>query len=570
MVFEDVIGQAHVSTTLRNAIASDRLSHAYIFSGPRGCGKTTTARILAKAINCLHPLESNPDNTCELCTEITEGRSVNVFEIDGASNRGIEDIRNLREAVRYPPAKGKYKVYIIDEVHMLTKEAFNALLKTLEEPPPHVLFIFATTEIQKVPATILSRCQRFDFRRNTIADITGRLGFIAKKEKISIDDDSLLLIAKKGDGSMRDAQSIFDQIVSFCGMKITHDEIVRTLNLVDEELYFRVTDCINNGDAPGALALVEEIINRGYDLREFLAGLNEHFRNILVVLTTGSGQLVEAPEAFKKRYQDEASRFTTTDLLRLIKVTMDTDGAIRWSSQPRTRLEVALLQMVKMEKSIQIDRLLTQLDDLKKKVSGGLPAEPARRQQLPLREEPSGAPIRGSVKASQPVLKPEQVVPDAEVLPESRPAKARPVMAPAPPPPAESAEPAGLQVVSLSTEDALGKWSQLLTEARQEKIAVGIMLGETKFAGIEENRVRVNCPDDFHLEQFKRNREYLNQLAQRVYGAKVRLEGTLADITAAGQTGHETDHAASSKQSELRKHPVVQAIIREFGAREIE
>src|SRR5689334_3904974 len=217
MVFEDIVGQEHVTTTLRNAVGTERLSHAYIFSGPRGVGKTTCARILAKVINCLHPADLNPDNSCELCEEITAGRSVNVFEIDGASNRGVEEIRNLREAVRYPPARGRYKVYIIDEVHMLTKEAFNALLKTLEEPPPFVIFIFATTEIHKVPLTILSRCQRFDFRRIGIGEITARLAHIAAAEKIRIDDDALLLVAKRGDGSMRDAQSIFDQVVSFCG-----------------------------------------------------------------------------------------------------------------------------------------------------------------------------------------------------------------------------------------------------------------------------------------------------------------------------------------------------------------
>jgi DNA polymerase-3 subunit gamma/tau len=288
MVFEDVVGQAHVTTTLRNAIASNRLSHAYIFSGPRGVGKTTTARILAKAINCLHPAKDhNPDNGCELCQEITEGRSVNVFEIDGASNRGIDEIRNLREAVRYGPAKGKYKVYIIDEVHMLTKEAFNALLKTLEEPPAYILFIFATTEVHKVPATILSRCQRFDFKRNTIEEITERLLFIAREEKIEISEDALMLIAKKADGSMRDGQSIFDQIVAFCGEKIDAKQIRDALNIVDQELFFRTTDIIKAKDAKGCLALVEEIVNQGVDLREFLQGLNEHFRNLLVANVTG-------------------------------------------------------------------------------------------------------------------------------------------------------------------------------------------------------------------------------------------------------------------------------------------
>ena len=302
MVFEDVIGQSHVTNTLKNALATNRLAHAFIFCGGRGCGKTTTARILAKAINCLHPKDSNPCNECEVCVEITNGRSMDVVEIDGASNRGVDEIRNLRESVRYAPARGKYKVYIIDEVHMLTKEAFNALLKTLEEPPPHVLFIFATTEVHKVPSTILSRCQRYDFRRIAIEDIMSRLRFIAGEEKIAIDDDSLMIVAKKGDGSMRDAQSIFDQVVSYCGTTITAPQIISLLNVVDQEFFFRVSDCIKAHDAQTGLSLVEEIVRNGFDIKEFLAGLAEHFRNLLIARTTQATRLIEAPEVYRARY----------------------------------------------------------------------------------------------------------------------------------------------------------------------------------------------------------------------------------------------------------------------------
>jgi len=367
MVFEDVIGQSHVTNTLKNALATNRLAHAFIFCGGRGCGKTTTARILAKAINCLHPKDSNPCNECEVCGEITNGRSMDVVEIDGASNRGVDEIRNLRESVRYAPARGKYKVYIIDEVHMLTKEAFNALLKTLEEPPPHVLFIFATTEVHKVPATILSRCQRYDFRRITIEDIMSRLRFIAGEEKIAIDDDSLMIIAKKGDGSMRDAQSIFDQVVSYCGTTITAPHIISLLNVVDQEFFFRVSDCIKAHDTQAALSLVEEIVRNGFDIKEFLGGLAEHFRNLLIARTTQSGRLIEAPEVYRVRYINAASQFDEQDILRLIKLTTDLESSIRYSSQPRFKLEVGIIQMTKMEQSVKIDELLQQLDELKKK-----------------------------------------------------------------------------------------------------------------------------------------------------------------------------------------------------------
>ena len=367
MVFEDVVGQSHVTTTLRNALSSKRVAHAYIFSGQRGCGKTTTARILAKAVNCEKPKDFNPDNSCESCKEITEGRSLDVIEIDGASNRGVEEIRNLREAVRYAPTRGKYKVYIIDEVHMLTKEAFNALLKTLEEPPPHVMFIFATTEVHKVPATILSRCQRFDFRRISIEEIMTRLRFIAGEEKVTIDEDALMVIAKKGDGSLRDSQSIFDQVRSFCGNTITHADALKTLNAVDLDVYFKVTGLIREKSQRGGIELVEEIIKLGYDLREFVGGLAEHFRNLLVVLSTGAGDLVETTDHYRQKYVQEAKRFTDADLLRLIKQANELEQSLRWASQPRYKLEAALLQMITMESSVRVQDLLKQIDDLKKR-----------------------------------------------------------------------------------------------------------------------------------------------------------------------------------------------------------
>lgn len=576
MVFEDVVGQTHVTTTLRNAIAGNRLSHAYIFSGPRGVGKTTAARILAKAINCEHPKNFNPDNECDLCKEITEGRSVNVFEIDGASNRGVEEIRNLREAVRYAPARGKYKVYIIDEVHMLTKEAFNALLKTLEEPPSQVLFIFATTEVHKVPLTILSRCQRFEFRRNTIEEITSRLKFIAKEEKISISNDALFLIAKKADGSMRDAQSIFDQVVSFGGEQIDVQQVMQIFNIVDQELYFNVTDLIKSRDSKSVFSLVEGIISKGYDVKEFLSGLSEHFRNLLIVRSTNTSEFIEASEVYKKRYEQEAVHFNEEDLLRLIKITNDTDAALRWSQQPRFKLEFGLLQMVKMDNSIQIENLLQQLDELKKKLNG-ITLEPSKQVVIKTHgtaeRKPSSEPA-STVTYSKPAESnssrskniAENTSPYQEVSSSFSSGEV--------PPASRSDSPAASSLQRISVEEAMMKWSTFVAEASKQRIAVGAMLSQAALMDVKENKLQIGCPDDYHLEGLKRNREFLTELATKVYGAKVRLETILANVPDQQQVEaavtSEPVKTPPAKQNDLLNHPVIRALIREFDAKLIQ
>ncbi|MBI4548076.1 MAG: DNA polymerase III subunit gamma/tau [Ignavibacteriae bacterium] len=569
MVFEDVVGQSHVTTTLRNAIATHRISHAYIFSGMRGVGKTTAARILAKAVNCLNPKDFNPDNACELCQEITEGRSVNVFEIDGASNRGVDEIRNLREAVRYGPAKGKYKVYIIDEVHMLTKEAFNALLKTLEEPPSYVIFIFATTEIHKVPLTILSRCQRFDFRRITIDEIIDRLRFIAEQEHISIDDDALFHIAKRADGSLRDAQSLFDQVVSFCGENITSKQIIEMLNIVDEEIYFKVTGVIKAKDAKGALLLVDEIISRGFDLREFISGFIEHLRNLLLTAATGSTLLIETSEHYKKRYQEEAKAFSEQDLLHLITIACETDSSMRWNLQARLKLEVGLLRMIKMDSSVRIDQLLDQLEELKKKLSekrGDEPSSFFSKSQQVMTETP----IHGTVKASPPLLRTDQVVAQlgGTVLEPS--ITYQSTM----PPTVTMQSSANQPLPTFSYHEAMEKWSALIQEARTHRIALGTMLNESKLIEVRDDRLYIGCPDDFHLDALKRNRQFLSELAEKIYGARVRLEAMLSgEQSSPSKSDQPRAIDTSDKQdshNELLQHPVVQALIQKFGAQPVE
>jgi DNA polymerase-3 subunit gamma/tau len=364
--FSDIIGQDHVSTTLANAIETDRIAHSFIFSGPRGVGKTTTARILAKALNCEKGPTKTPCNSCSACESITKGSSLDVLEIDGASNRGIDEIRNLRENIRFTPSQGKYRIYIIDEVHMLTKEAFNALLKTLEEPPKHAIFIFATTEIHRVPATILSRCQRFDFKRIPTKTIVQHLQKICNKENISISDDALLQIAKKADGSMRDGQSILDQIISFSGEKISTEEIASALGIIDQEIFFQITKKIQAGDLKEILNLCQTIYSEGYDLAEFLVGFEEHLRNLLVTKTVGNTELLNVSEHNADNYQKECQNFTETDLLRYIQQVGELQISLKWATQAQMKFEIGLLKLAKMPTTISIEEILEKLDLLKK------------------------------------------------------------------------------------------------------------------------------------------------------------------------------------------------------------
>lgn len=549
MKFEDVVGQSHVTTTLRNAITSKRLAHAYLFSGQRGCGKTTTARILAKAVNCLNPRDSNPDNECDICREITEGRSFDVLEIDGASNRGVEEIRNLRESVRYAPAKGKYKVYIIDEVHMLTKEAFNALLKTLEEPPLHVLFIFATTEIHKLPSTILSRCQRFDFRRIAVHEITANLTKIAEEEGLHIDDDSLMLIAKRGDGSLRDAQSIFDQVVSLCGKTITHDQILRALNIVDQDVYFRVTDLVRAKDAAGGLALVDELMIGGHDIREFLNGLIEHFRNILIAKTTQSTELIEASDLYRKRYAEVAGQFTIADILRLQRLVTTTESNIRWSAQPRFKLEADMIQMITMPAAAEVGELIQRVEELKKKLVSA-----PTTIQIPIVSPVPASSIAESAAAKV-------------IVPAQRAGIARPSFVRSTPvQPTATGSPSPARS-TLTQGEVTSRWQEFIHEIRTQKIALGSVMDSSTPLGVNDGVIRIGCANEFQASSIKRNRDLLGEIALKVFNIPARIAPEVIPLMQ--QTpGTSTEPRASG--SHENDHPVIRAIIMELGAEPLE
>jgi DNA polymerase-3 subunit gamma/tau len=375
-LFREVVAQEHVTETLKNAIRLERLAHAYLFSGPRGVGKTTAARILAKAINCETPKEKREDEAepcceCDSCESFEEGRSLNVFEMDAASNNKVDDIRELREKVRIPPQGEQKKVYILDEVHMLSKQAFNALLKTLEEPPAHALFIFATTEPHKVLPTILSRCQRFDFRRIPVPEIVERLRDVCEAEGVEADEESLMLLARKGNGALRDALSAFDQALSLCGSTLEYGELTHALGVVDQDLFFTLTDHVATQSTAGMLKLVRHVVRSGYDLQEVLVGLAEHLRNLLVAHSLGGDALEEVAESTRTRYAEKADRFEEADLLRLLTMAGDAEDDIKQSPQPRLKLETVLLKMAQLRRSADLREVLQKIDRLEEMADAG-------------------------------------------------------------------------------------------------------------------------------------------------------------------------------------------------------
>ena len=347
--FESVVGQRALTTTLKNAIATQKLAHAYLFCGPRGVGKTTCARIFAKTINCMTPTEDGEAcNACESCVAFNEQRSYNIHELDAASNNSVDDIRQLVEQVRIPPQIGKYKVYIIDEVHMLSASAFNAFLKTLEEPPRHAIFILATTEKHKILPTILSRCQIYDFNRISVEDTVQHLAYVASKENITAEPEALNVIALKADGGMRDALSIFDQVVSFTGGHITYKSVIENLNVLDYEYYFRLTDCFLENKVSDALLLFNDVLNKGFDGSHFITGLSSHFRDLLVSKDAATLALLEVGASIRQRYQEQAQKCPLPFLYRAMKLCNDCDMNYRASKNNRLLVELALIQVAQL------------------------------------------------------------------------------------------------------------------------------------------------------------------------------------------------------------------------------
>lgn len=360
LTFDDVVGQEHITETLKKAIEKNRVAHAYIFTGTRGVGKTTTARILARALNCEKGPTSDPCGECIACKNIISGSSFDVLEIDGASNNGVDDIRELRDNIGYSSMGGKYRIFVIDEVHMLTKSAFNALLKTLEEPPKNVIFIFATTEPQKIPATIHSRCQRYDFRRISAEQILQRLAHICEQENIAFDRSALMLVARKAEGSMRDALSLLDQVYSFCHDNLTEKEVRSVLGLVGMEIFDSVMDAIYEKKAALALKAIHDVLYQGFDLQEFVIGFEEHIRNLLFARIPGALQTrgIDMEPEVIERFANCASRFSEGDLLRMSEIVRKTENDLKWSAYPRFCVEIMLLKLTSLDKTVSLEKLV--------------------------------------------------------------------------------------------------------------------------------------------------------------------------------------------------------------------
>ena len=390
--FESLIGQENIARTLKNSIMRGQLAHAYLFCGPRGVGKTTTARIFAKSINCLNPgPDMEPCGKCESCLSFAEGRSYCIHELDAASNNSVDDIRNLTDMVRIPPQVGKYSVYIIDEVHMLSSAAFNAFLKTLEEPPAHAIFILATTEKHKILPTILSRCQTFDFNRISVPDIVRNLTDIAAKEGITIDSESLHVIAVKADGAMRDALTIFDQIVAFCGKEVRYEDVIRDLNVLDYEYYFKIIDNSLSGDYTSSLLLLDEILSKGFNALYFVSGLSSHLRDLLVCKNSHGSALLSLPPSLIERYREQAARCSAQFIFSSLNITMSCEASYRQSGNQRLLIEFALMRLAEKAVAARQPQPAAQQTAAQQTAPTASTAAPVDRTPKPERSAPAPA-----------------------------------------------------------------------------------------------------------------------------------------------------------------------------------
>jgi DNA polymerase-3 subunit gamma/tau len=550
--FDQVVGQEHVTRTLKNALSSGRVAHAYLFTGPRGVGKTTVARVLAKSLNCAEAPTVNPCGKCSSCVEIAQGSSMDVVEIDGASNRGIDEIRNLRESVRYAPVGGKKKVYIIDEVHMLTTEAFNALLKTLEEPPPHVVFVFATTQPLKVLGTITSRCQRFDFRRISAAEIGARLAEICKGDGYTCEPGALALISQQADGSMRDAQSMLEQVLAFSGGSATEADIRPIMGLRGSEMLSRIGRAIVGGDQRQVIEILGEAFDAGVDPLDLVASLVEWTRNLLVTSIDPDSRELQAlsPEA-RRELAEEAASLTSEHLLCVLSMLAEAEDSLKRATHQRYLLESVILRITRIKSVARVSDLIKMLDGTggaKAAPGGGGTREAARRTEPPAEGAWGGGPARTGKSQDKP---PERKAVDGATSAVHDGGRAR--------------VPEGAEAVFLgAVVDPIKAWQEVVESLRETKASLASILDLCDPPSSYDGALWLMLPSAFHQSQILKgdNFRILTRKIQELTNTSVVLKTRIADANAekASQDSSQLDAIAD-------RHPIVKALIQNFGGK---
>jgi len=559
--FEDVAGQEHVVKTLRNSIGQGRVAHAFLFSGPRGVGKTSVARILAKSLNCEKGPTATPCNICSNCREITNGSSLDVREIDGASNRGIDEIRELRENVKFAPVASKYKIYIIDEVHMLTREAFNALLKTLEEPPTHVIFIFATTENHKVPATILSRCQCYDFRRISLSEIAANLGGVAAKEGIKISPSALLWIAEAGDGSMRDAQSIFDQVISYAGMDIKDDDVEESLGLADRKYLFRISEAVLQRNAGACLIIIEEAYLAGIDMKHFYQILLRHFRNLLLIkiAADGSSSFDIAPEQIEK-LKNQVQAIARETLQRFVEIMIAEESSFLRSQEPRMKLEAIIVKMAYLEPIIPLGEIISTIENIEQRLNQGLPVtgnsiEPqVSAHNTAQANQATGSNIGSQFSQNKPVK--ETTPPKYNMGSSDR---------------ADANEESNFSGANNNSDDLQSLCENFKKFIKKENAILGAKIDTTEIVSYENDCLTLGFPKNYiFLEEMKTTtqKEKLEQIAREFFQKNVAIKITAIDVengNANGNNGRKQLNGLNEIKREAMNQPLLQKVMDELS-----